>query len=98
MLRAPLLAARLVVVPNPATADALRDQYPEARVRFAPLGVGSDPGDGATQPIESPRHRGLTPTRFGILGSGRLETVERALQRARESGASAELMAGASPE
>jgi hypothetical protein len=23
--------------------------------------VGSDPGDDSTQPLESPRHRGLTP-------------------------------------
>jgi primosomal protein N' (replication factor Y) len=43
-------------------ASAFRKQ------RIATLSVmGSDPGDGATQPLESPHHRGLTPKQSAAL-------------------------------
>ena len=88
MLRAPLLASRLVIVPHAFTAEALMEQYPEARVRVAPAGV--------REAREVPEVRGSTVT-FGVLDDGRLEVVERAVQRARDGGAAAELMADASP-
>ena len=89
MLRAPLLAARLVIVPHAATADVLREEYPGTCVRFAPTGVQEVQG---VQRVQGP-----TVT-FGVLDNLRLEAIERAFQRARDGGAAAELVVDASPE
>jgi hypothetical protein len=96
---APIVASRLVVVHDEYQAASLQRDYPHARIRVAPLGVpmGSDPGDDSTQPLESERHRGLTP-RVGVLGHVSRRTIDHALMRAREAGAHIELMADASPD
>ena len=39
VLRVTLMASRLAVVTHAATVDALQEDYPEARVRYAPTGV-----------------------------------------------------------
>jgi hypothetical protein len=41
---APILASRMTVVSDAHAAARLQRVYPAARIRFAPLGVGSDPG------------------------------------------------------
>jgi hypothetical protein len=41
---APILASRLIVVSDVHAAARLQRAYPVARVRHAPLGLGSDPG------------------------------------------------------
>ena len=92
MLRAPLLAARLVLVAHAATAVALQDEYPEARVRFAPTGVREVQGVQEVQRVQE-----KSTVTFGVLDRGRLGIVERALQRARDGGAAAALMTDASP-
>jgi hypothetical protein len=88
MLRAPLIASRMVAVSRPMTAAALADQYPEARIRYVA------PGAIETQKTGTPQESGAgerQPVVFGVIGSSRLATIERALARARLSGASAEL-------
>jgi hypothetical protein len=92
MLRVPLAAARVTVVPNRALADALRDQYPHARIVHAPLVV---------QPAETPLVRSAVaapPVTFGVLADDRVEVARRALVRAQTLGTSATLIVGASPE
>ena len=84
MLRAPLLASHLVVVPHTSAADALLEEYPAARVRVAHTGVQGVQGVQAVQDSST--------VTFGVLDNTRLETIERALQRARDGGALAELM------
>jgi len=92
MLRVPLAAAHVTVVPNSALADALRDQYPHARIAYVPLVV---------QPPEAPLVRGAAAAQtvtFGVLADDRVEVARRALVRAQTLGTSATLIAGASPE
>ena len=86
MLRAPLLASRLVVVAAAAHAQALQEQYPDVRIRVAPLAV--------PHPIfQSPKPRAQGElVRFGMLGRDRVEVVRRAVQRARDAGARADLL------
>lgn len=84
MLRVPLLASHLVVVPHAATGEGLQDEHPDARVRVA------HPGVRAVHATPPPRPR--SPVTFGVLDRGRLETIDRAVQRAREAGTPAELM------
>jgi hypothetical protein len=88
LIRAPLLASRLVVVSAPAHARALQDEYPEvaSRVRVAPACA-------ATYAADAPVPRSARPpVRFGVLGTGQLDVINRALQRAREVGVNAELL------
>jgi glycosyltransferase involved in cell wall biosynthesis len=89
MLRVPLLAARLVVVSHPSTAAALERAHPEARVRVAATGV---------QELQVPRHVRRTPVTFGAIPTDRLDPIRRAMARARQSGAAAELADDTSPE
>ena len=85
MLRAPLAASRLVVVPHRALADLVAAEHPEARVIYAPLPVPElDPG-----PRETTGRTGVT---FGVLARDRVETARRAHARAVETGADAELV------
>jgi len=90
MLRLPLLASRVVVVSYPSAAAALQRAYPEARVRVAATGVQ----DGRQVPEEA---RGTSVT-FGAIPADRLDMVRRAMARARQAGAAAELVTDASPE
>ena len=84
MLRAPLIASRACIVPHVTVADALRIRYPEARIAALPIAVS------APTP-RRPIRKGCT---FGVITTGdprdRLAVVHRALQRAREAGASAD--------
>jgi hypothetical protein len=92
MLRVPLAAAHVTVVPNRALADALRDQYPHARIVYAPLAV---------RPAEPPLVRGAAAPQtvtFGMLAGDRVEVARRALVRAQGLGASATLIVDPSPE
>ncbi|MBI2188291.1 MAG: hypothetical protein HYU37_14410 [Acidobacteria bacterium] len=85
MLRAPLTAARLTVVPHRGLAEALRDEYPDARIAFAPLAV--------RPPEPFPRSTGPdVPVTFGVLGRGRVDAARRALARAQALGAAASLV------
>lgn len=92
MLRAPLTAARVTAVPSWSLAGVLREQYPETRIVYAPLGV---------RPTEATGHRrasaGAAVT-FGVLAGDRVDVARRALARAHEAGANAALRVEASSE
>lgn len=98
MLRAPLLASRVTVVPHPPAAAALQHAHPGACVRVARTGVME------TQELH--RHHGAppvpqevqAPVRFGAIQAGRQDVVRRAMDRACQAGAPAELIADAAPE
>jgi hypothetical protein len=79
---APILASRMTVVSDAHAAARLQRAFPAARIRVAPLGVGSDPGEG-----------GLTLT-VGAVDSARNSLIQRAVTRARDAGASLELISG----
>jgi len=91
MLRAPLVASR-VVVAEPSRAAQLAEEYPEARVRLAPIGVLSRAPrirPGIQQRIDIGSDR---PTRFGVLDGSRLDVITRAMRRANDAGANAALV------
>ena len=92
MLRAPLVASRIAVVPHRGVALALQDQYPEARVAYAPLGVREVQASVTVQAAQD------SPTTFGVLSPDHLDVIHRALARAHERGASATLMIDAPVE
>ncbi len=84
-----LLASRSVVVPHATVAQSLQEEYPEARVRYAPAGSsGSVGADLQVRPYNT--------CRFGLLDLNRVDVVERALHRARAAGAAIDLMKGES--
>jgi hypothetical protein len=88
LLRAPLLASRAVVVAHEVTAAALQQDYSEARVRHAPVGVRAH--EGAT----ARRHEGAT-ARVGVLGAtNEADVIHNAYRRAREAGAQVTLIDG----
>jgi hypothetical protein len=89
MLRVPLLAARIVVVSHQSTAAALEQTHPEARVRVAATGV---------QESHVPRQVRRAPVTFGTIPTDRLDLIRRAMARASQSGAAAELTDDTSPE
>jgi len=86
MLRIPLLASRAVVVPHRGMAAALQAEYPEARIRHAPLGV--------RQVQDTPRvQQGPdSSVAFGVPSTGRVDVARRALARALDEGAAATLL------
>jgi len=90
---APMLASRMTVVSDAHAAERLLRAYPVARVRVAPLGVsrGVSRGDGLAE--GSAEGAGLTPI-VGVLDSSRNPLIQRALGRARDAGASLELISG----
>ena len=100
---APILASRMTVVSDAHVAARLERAFPAARIRVAPLGLGSDPGDGTslesdpmyrtTQGVESSHERGLTPI-VGAVDSSRNTLIQRAVGRARDAGAALELISG----
>lgn len=84
MLRAPLLAARLVVMPHRRVADALQDEYPEVRIRYAPLPVQEAHRD--------ERRLERTEVRFGVVATDGVDVARRAVDHARRGGAAASLI------
>ena len=99
MLRVPVSAARVVVVSQQGTLDALRREHPEARIRFARTGVCATPDAQGDDP--EPSARPAAPEAsvlFGVVPGDRFDAVDRAMARARHAGASAELLTEASPE
>jgi hypothetical protein len=83
-LRVPLFASRCVVTSSAAAAELLRARYPEVHVRTAPIGIAAR---GAS-------HGNAGPARFAIFDerSRDREVVSRAVQRARDAGASFEML------
>jgi hypothetical protein len=92
MLRAPMAAARVTVVPYRSLADVLREQYPETRIVYAPLGVR--PGE-AMGPRPAPAGTAVT---FAVLAGDRVNVARLALARAHEAGANAALRVEASAD
>lgn len=90
MLRVPVTAARIAAVPHANLAAALQEQFPEARVRYAPLEIQPYPA----LPQASTAGPAVT---FGIEASARVRVAERAVRRAVESGAAATLLVGTDP-
>lgn len=95
MLRVPLVAARVAVVPHKSVAELLQEQYPRARVVYAPLGVRQ------VQEVQHARRAPAAPgsaVTFGMVSTDRVEMLRRAVARAREGGAPATLLVNESPE
>ncbi|MBI4886798.1 MAG: hypothetical protein HY824_06875 [Acidobacteria bacterium] len=92
MLRVPLAAARLAVVPNRSAAGTLERQCPDARVRYAPMPVDARRRTGRTRQEEGGR-RAVT---FGALASDRIDVAQRAIASACDAGAPAVLVADSS--
>jgi len=87
MLRVPLTTARMTVVPNGGLADALRFQYAEARIVYAPLPP-------PLVDVARARRADVDATvTFGILADDRVDLARRALARAQALGATAALVA-----
>lgn len=84
LIRIPLLASRLTLVGNLHTAMTLQAEYPDVRVRHAPLGVKKPDLVSETAP-------GFVSPRFGVVDTTDIAMVQRAAQRAREAGSSLEL-------
>jgi len=95
-VRVPLFASRCVVVPHRSLAQSLHEEYPEARVRYAPLGVHRMQKVQKVQKVQ-----GVQGVReqviFGLLDRSRRDVVERAFRRARDAGATIDLLEGDSP-
>ena len=85
LITAPVLASRMTVVSDAHAAGRLQRAFPLARIRVAPLGVGREQG--------SAKSGGQTPI-VGALDSSRHSLIQRAVGRARDAGASLELIAG----
>ncbi|HLG58398.1 MAG TPA: hypothetical protein VI485_23845 [Vicinamibacterales bacterium] len=100
LLGAPLLASRLAVVSDPHLAASLQRDYPRARLRFAPIGLGSEWGQSRGQSWGQSRgqSRGLTPGLTPIGTLARMSLVRRAVDRANYAGARLELLTDTSPE
>lgn len=94
LLSAPVLASRLTVVSDAHAAARLQRAFPTARVRLAPLAVGRVEGGAEELARRSAQGRGQAPI-VGALESSRHSLIERAVGRARDAGASLELIAGA---
>jgi hypothetical protein len=100
---APILASRMTVVSDAHAAARLQRDFPAARIRVAPIGLGSDPGDraslgsdpmnNATRGVESSHEGGLTPI-VGAVDSSRNTLIQRAVGRARDAGAPLDLISG----
>ena len=82
MLRVPLLASRSVVVPHASVARSLQEEYPEARVRYAPS-TRQLPGSNFQQTSTS-QAAGLSA--IGVLGSTKPPRRDRTRGAARARG------------
>jgi len=96
MLRVPLLASRVAVVSHPPAAAALQQAHPGACVRFARTGVTANrevqADEGVLPVLQDVRGTSVT---FGTIPGDRLDVVRRAMARACQAGASAELIVDA---
>ncbi|MEQ1573199.1 MAG: hypothetical protein ABL993_03030 [Vicinamibacterales bacterium] len=103
MLRAPLLASRMAVINDAELARTLQADYPDARLRHAPPGVGWESGpESGSEPEPEFRPElvpksGPQPVRFALFGAGRADVAERAMRRAAHAGATATIIHGESP-
>jgi hypothetical protein len=88
-LAAALQAARVTVVADPSTMEALRLEHPGARVRWAIPAV---------QGVQRVQRVQASPVIFGVLSRGRIEMIQRTIARARDAGAAAVLLDEAIPE
>lgn len=90
MLRAPLAAALMTVVPDADLARTLAELHPDACIRNAPIGLPGPSGEWAAP--------GLDPALpvVGVIGTGRLDVINRATARARTLGARLDLRTGES--
>ena len=86
LLRAPVLASRLVVTTDDELASRLQQSHPDATVRRVPLGFGR-PGEPSPR-----RHEG--PLRFAAPGATHRDLIDRAAQRAAAAGARLESVRG----
>ena len=91
LITAPVIASRMTVVSDAHAAARLQRDYPAARVRVAPLGIRGresffEPGQRQTTPD--------TVCHVGALDSSRNALIQRAIGRARDAGASLELISG----
>jgi hypothetical protein len=85
LITAPVIASRVTVVSDAHAAARLQRAFPVARIRVAPLAVGSAQSSAAGA--------GLTPI-VGALDSSRNALIQRALGRARDAGARLETVTG----
>jgi len=104
MLRVPLMASRIAVVPHKGMAAVVQEEYPDARVVFAPPAV-REPSVSPPQSPAGPLADGLRSASrnppyaaFGVLSSDRVDVVRRAVTRAQEAGAAATLLIDDSPD
>jgi hypothetical protein len=88
LLRAPLLASRAVVVAHEVTAAALQEEYPEARVRYAPSAVQGVQGVQGVQKVQRVQRATSGVVTIGVLGAtNQSDVIQRACQRACDAGA-----------
>jgi len=85
LITAPVIASRMTVVSDAHVAARLQRAFPVARIRVAPLAVGSAQS--------SAEGAGQTPI-VGALDSSRNALIQRALRRARDAGAQLEAFSG----
>ena len=90
LITAPVIASRMTVVSDAHAAARLQRDYPAARVRVAPLGIGWDQGSGQRHGSEQSPGRSIV----GALDSSRNALIQRALGRARDAGARLEPVSG----
>jgi len=91
-LRVPLLASRSVVTSNAANAELLRARYPDVHIRVAPICSGPR---GTAPHLESGADlTGPRATRIAVFDRRPWDgaVVERAIQRARDAGATVQLL------
>jgi hypothetical protein len=89
MLRVPLRACRMAVLPQRGVAELVQEHYPESVVRYAPLPV-APVADYAPGTRRDPSSR--EPVIFGVLASDRVEVARRAMSQACAAGTAATLV------
>jgi hypothetical protein len=96
LLRVPILASRMVVVGDHAWADALQQSHPDARIRYAPIGVAGPRL--AVVPTDPPVSEvGPFPLRVAVVDGQSMDVVDRAIARARAAGALVERISVPAP-
>lgn len=88
MLRLPIVASRLAVVPHSSFAEALQRKYAEAHIRYAPLPVGTVELESGASP-STPSPGAVT---FGVVSTDRVDVARRSCARARDQGSAATLL------
>lgn len=89
MLRVPLLASRVTVMPHKGVAEALQDEYPEPRIRYSPLPVQERRLPQDAQGLQKVPSGDVT---FGVVSTDPVDVARRALARACETGTAATLL------